>query len=150
MAITKEKKGKILEKIKDIIDKSKSVVFVNFHGLSVGDTTSMRSKLREEGVGYFVSKKTLTKIALEESKNDSKIKGDIPSLDGELALAYSGEDETTAAREIYEIGKKFKVLDIFSASVLKHCEFELDWNTCFSNLCFKFFRVIYYSINFKW
>jgi large subunit ribosomal protein L10 len=104
VAITKQKKSEILEKLKVIIDKSKSVVFVNFHGLSVGDTTSMRSNLREESVDYFVSKKTLTKIAL----GNSKIKGDVPSLDGELALAYSSEDETTPARKVYEIGKKLK------------------------------------------
>jgi large subunit ribosomal protein L10 len=104
VAITKEKKTEILEKLKGIVDKSKSMVFVNFHGLSVGDTTTMRSKLREEGVGYFVSKKTLTKIALD----GSKATGDVPSLDGELAIAYSSEDETLPAREIYEIGKKFK------------------------------------------
>ena len=104
MAITKDKKKEILTHLKDLLDKSKSVVFVNFHGLSVGDTTSMRSKLREEGVGYFVAKKTLTRIALDSSK----VKGDVPVLDGELALAYSSEDETTPAREIYEIGKKFK------------------------------------------
>jgi len=62
VAITKDKKKEILEKLKDIVDKSKSVVFINFHGLGVGDTTSMRSKLREEGVGYFVSKNILRKI----------------------------------------------------------------------------------------
>lgn len=105
MAINKEKKGEILEKLKGIVDKSKSIVFVNFHGLSVGDTTSMRSNLREEGVGYFVSKKTLTKVALK----DSKAKGDVPSLDGELAMAYSETDETAPARKIHEIAKELKV-----------------------------------------
>jgi len=104
MAINKEKKGEILGKLKDIVDSSKSIVFVNFHGLSVGDTTSMRRKLKEDGVGYFVSKKTLAKLALK----DSKAKGDIPTLDGEFAMVYSNDDETAPARGVYDFQKKFK------------------------------------------
>jgi len=104
MAITREKKKDILDKLKGILEKSKSVVFVNFHGLSVKDTTSMREKLREEGVGYFVSKKTLAGLALKESK----AKGHIPSLDGELAIAFSEGDETAPARKVYDFAKGFK------------------------------------------
>lgn len=104
MAITREKKGAILEKLKDIFKESKSVVFVNFHGLSVLDTTNIRKELREKGVNYFVSKKTLTKIALESEKRE----GELPDLPGELAVVYSKEDETAPGREIYTFQKKFK------------------------------------------
>ncbi|HJN62705.1 MAG TPA: 50S ribosomal protein L10 [Candidatus Paceibacterota bacterium] len=104
MAINRDKKKEILERLKKILDKSKSITFVNFHGLSVKDTTSMRDRLREEGVGYFVSKKTLANLALK----DSKVKGDIPLFDGELAFAFSEDDETAPARKIYDFGKEFK------------------------------------------
>ena len=103
MAITKEKKKEIVEKLKNILAKSKSVVFVNFHGLKVSEITDIRRKLREENNGYFVAKKTLVKRVLEESK----VPGDTPSLDGELALVY-GEDSISPAREIYSFQKKFK------------------------------------------
>jgi large subunit ribosomal protein L10 len=104
MAVTREKKGEILNKLRDVLKKSKSVVFVNFHGLSVFDTTSLRRKLREEGVNYLVSKKTLAKIAL----NDSKFEGEMPNLDGELALVFSETEETAPARGVHEFAKKFK------------------------------------------
>ena len=84
MAITKEKKTTILAKLEGIKKESDSIVFVNFKGLGVEDTTKMRSKLRDEGVGYFVAKKTLIARAF-----DGAFEGDVPQLDGEIALAYS-------------------------------------------------------------
>ena len=84
MALTKEKKEEVLKKVGNIINKSDSVVFVNFHGLTVADMSTMRSSLREQGVSYTVAKKTLVRKALK----DSSAKGEIPALDGELALAY--------------------------------------------------------------
>jgi len=103
MAISKEKKIKICDKMSDALKKAKSVVFVNFHGLDVVKTTKLRKKLKEENISYAVAKKTLVKRALSEIKPS----GEIPSLDGELALAYS-EDLTAPARGIYDFQKKNK------------------------------------------
>jgi len=103
MAIKKEKKKEIYEKVNDAINKSSSMVFVNFHGLTVGNITSLRKGLREQGVKYVVAKKTIIKRAFA----DSKTEGVLPSLDGELALAYS-EDLLAPAREIYNFQKKNK------------------------------------------
>lgn len=101
MAITKDKKKEILKKLNDVTAQE-SVVFVNFHGLPVAETTELRKELRSKEVNYFVAKKTLVKKAFQ----DSKIKGDLPELDGELAVVYAN-DSTIAAREIYSFQKKF-------------------------------------------
>ena len=88
--------------IKDLeasIKSSESVVFVNFHGLKVGDETSLRKDLRDNGVGYKVSRKTLLKRALA-----GKALGDLPELSGEVAMAYS-KDATASPREIYNFQK---------------------------------------------
>jgi len=103
MAISKEKKEKIFGGIKDAIEKAQSVVFVNFHGLGVKETTELRRKLKEEDVKYVVAKKTLIKKALGETKPG----GEMPELEGELALAYS-EDLTAPARGVFEFQKKHK------------------------------------------
>lgn len=103
MALTKEKKGEILNKLKDIFSNSESAVFVKFNGLSVLDTGDMRNALREEGVGYLVAKKTLIKRTLAEAG----IEGELPDLPGEIAVAYS-TDLTAPARGVYEFAKKFK------------------------------------------
>lgn len=104
MPRTKIEKKEILEKVEGIVKDAESLVFVNFHGLKVGDTVEVRRKLRKEGVGFFVAKKTLTRKALEGSK---KITGTMPELAGELGLAY-GKDLIAPAREIHEFQKKFK------------------------------------------
>ena len=61
----------------------------------------MRKALRDEGVSYFVTKKTLIGRALEGA-----YEGEAPSLEGEVALAYS-EDVLMPAQKIREFEKKF-------------------------------------------
>jgi len=102
MAISREKKKEILDRLKKIVADATSVVFVNFHGLSVSDATMLRRKLKEEGTDLLVAKKTLVGKTL----NESKVSGTIPVLEGELALAF-GQDSITPARGIYEFQKKF-------------------------------------------
>lgn len=107
MTATRKEKEEVKEKVSGILKFSPSVVFVNFHGLPVADTSAMRRRLGEGGVGYFVAKKTILKRAFTESKPD----GEMPSLDGELALAYmaeGGEDAMAPAREIYQFQKKLQ------------------------------------------
>ena len=103
MARTKTQKKEIVEKVKNIIDGAQSLVFVNIHGLKVGDATTMRRALKKENVGLFVAKKTLTALALDEKKYGGKM----PELAGEIALAY-GADSIAPARGVYEFQKKFK------------------------------------------
>ena len=100
MAITKDKKKEIIDKVSEITG-SKSIVFANFHGLSGNETVEMRKTLREAGVSYFVARKTLVKRAFDEQK----IEGVLPELEGELAIAYSNDDVTAPAREIYAVQK---------------------------------------------
>lgn len=102
MAITKEKKEAIVAKLTDVKNDAESIVFVQFNGMNVADTTAMRSQLREQGVGYFVAKKTLMKRAF-----DGAFEGDMPTLDGEIAVAYSA-DAILPAQQIKEFAGKYK------------------------------------------
>lgn len=102
MAITKAKKEDILKKLTDIKSDSDSIVFVNFTALGGQNATAMRAGLREEGVGYFVAKKTLIKRAF-----DGAFQGEMPELNGEIAVAYS-TDAIAPAQNIKEFTTKFK------------------------------------------
>lgn len=102
MAITKAKKTTILSKLDGVRNDSDSIVFVKFNGMTVANTTAMRAKLREEGVGYFVAKKTLMKRAF-----DGAFEGEMPALEGEIALAYSA-DAIAPAQQIKEFAGKYK------------------------------------------
>jgi large subunit ribosomal protein L10 len=104
MAITKQKKEEIVTKVRGVLEDAVSVVFVHFKGLSVGDTSAMRKTLKDEGVGYYVAKKTLIERALGERG----YQGSMPDMPGEIALAWSSEDPTSAARGVFDHGKKHK------------------------------------------
>ena len=106
MAITKQKKQEIIKTMTDRLAGTKSVVFVNFKGLTVGETKLLRRKLSENNVGYFVAKKTLAKRVL----GGLGTKGEMPELTGELAIAYlsakgEGDDVLAPARDTYAFQK---------------------------------------------
>src|SRR3989344_7403158 len=101
MPISKEKKKEIVSKLKKATTGAKSLIFVNFHGLSVLDSGTMRRALKKEGIDFLVAKKTLVKRALDEAT----FQGERPELKGELALAWGG-DLLAPARGVYEFQKK--------------------------------------------
>jgi large subunit ribosomal protein L10 len=103
MALTKQKKQDVYTKVEGALDEANSVVFVHAKGMSVGDTQEMRSKMREDGVSYYVAKKTLIKRALDEKSYE----GERPAFDSELALAW-GDDLVAPARMVQEYVKSTK------------------------------------------
>lgn len=102
MAITKQKKTEIVEKVTHIAKTAKTLVFANFKGLTVAEVNEMRKGLRGQQVGYTVAKKSLLKRGLASAAYE----GTLPELEGEVALAW-GEDELAPAREIAVYIKKF-------------------------------------------
>ncbi len=102
MAISRIKKGEIVDKLTKALKGAKSLVFVNFHGLKVSEASAMRRALKTEGVSYAVTKKSLTKRVLE----GEKFEGTQPELTGELAVAW-GEDLIAPARGVHNFQKKF-------------------------------------------
>ena len=101
MALTKDQKKEMIKDLENVISDSKSVVFVHSKGLPVNESNQMRNSLRESGSQYKVIKKTLLGLALDKSK----VEGERPELEGEIAIAY-GDDLTAPAREIYSFQKK--------------------------------------------
>lgn len=102
MAITKQKKEAILAKLDGVKDEAESIVFVRFNGLTVAEVTDLRAQLREQGVGYFVAKKTLMKRAFS-----THFEGEMPELEGEIAVAYSA-DAIMPAQQIKQFAGKYQ------------------------------------------
>jgi large subunit ribosomal protein L10 len=102
MAKTKEQKKEITAKLESAM-KAATTVFVHFSKVTVADESAMRRDLRKEGVGYTVAKKTLIRRALDALGHQS---AELP-LEGEIAIAYGGTEDTTApARMLNDFGKK--------------------------------------------
>ncbi len=103
MAINKEKKKEIVDKLGKAVADSKSVVFVGFKGLPVKDASELRRALKKEDITYTVTKKSLFKRVLEAAG----LKGEAPELAGELAVAF-GDDLIAPARGVYGFQKKLE------------------------------------------
>lgn len=101
--LLKSKKEEMIKDLENSISSSESVVFVNFHGMKVHDETMLRKELRDQGVGYKVSRKTLLKRALA-----GKATGELPELGGEVGMAFS-KDASASAREVYNFQKNHKI-----------------------------------------
>ncbi len=112
MAITKQKKVEITDKVSAIIKDSSTLVFAKFKGLPVSEQTELRRALRAADVSYTVAKKTLMRRALDAAK----FEGTIPELEGEIALV-SGRDELAPARELAVFVKKFSEHLAFAGGV---------------------------------
>jgi len=105
MAVTKAQKEVILGDLDTVLSDAESVAFVSFNGLSANATNDLRASLDEHGVTYKVMKKTLLKRAIT---GKADLAGDIPHLDGNIAIAWSTEDATAAPREVHTFLQDYK------------------------------------------
>jgi len=112
MALTKDKKGKALESIKEKIAIQKSVIFADFSKVNSVDLFKLRKELKENGCSLKVGKKTLVRIAFGQSGISfwNLIKKSVP---GQLALIFGIDDEIAPARIAHQFSKtneNFRIL----------------------------------------
>ncbi|MDO5146890.1 MAG: 50S ribosomal protein L10 [Eubacteriales bacterium] len=103
-----ELKQPIVDEIKAQLDGAKSLVVVDYRGISVTDVTELRKQCREAGVVYKVYKNTMVRRAVEGTEFESIVK----DLEGTNAFAISKEDATAAARVVAKFIKKAKVCEL--------------------------------------
>jgi large subunit ribosomal protein L10 len=103
MPITLDKKKELVATLEKSLTGANSVVFVKFDKLKVADVNTLRRSLQAQKVGYQVAKKTLLKRAL----STHGIKGELPEVPGQVAIAYSA-DLLASAREVFAFQKNHK------------------------------------------
>ena len=85
-----ELKKPIIEEIQSSIKDAKSVVVVDYRGLTVEQDTRLRKTLRENNITYKVYKNTMINFAIQ----GTEFEGLAPYLEGPTAIAISTEDAT--------------------------------------------------------
>jgi large subunit ribosomal protein L10 len=103
-----ELKAPIVEEISANVKDAKSVVLVDYRGLTVEQDTQLRKSLREAGVTYKVYKNTFMTRAFK----GTELEGLTQYLEGPSAVAISKDDATAPARVIAEFAKKADKLEI--------------------------------------
>ena len=107
MPKTKEQKKKIIEDLTDKLKKFKSLVFVDFKGLTVKDASDIKKLCKKQNVDYVVVKKTLIKLALAKAG----IKDiDVKQLAGNIALVIGFEDEVAPAKIVGKFARDHESL----------------------------------------
>lgn len=103
-----ELKAPIVEEISAGVKDAKSVVLVDYRGLTVEQDTRLRKNLREAGVVYKVYKNTYMTRAFK----GTDFEGLSEYLEGPTAMAYSTEDATAPARVLCKFAKEADKLEV--------------------------------------
>ena len=108
MAKVEEKKP-VVDEISTLLKDAKSVVLVDYRGLTVEQDTQLRKQLREAGVSYKVYKNTMMRFAFKGTDYEPLD----PYLNGPSGCAIVGGDDPIApARIMCGFAKKAEKLEI--------------------------------------
>jgi len=98
--VDRAQKAAAVEKLHKAFKETETIIVTQYSGLTVGEVTSLRVKMRAEGVGYKVSKNRLVLRALKGTRFESIG----PLLKGPVGLATS-KDPVAASRIAYNFSK---------------------------------------------
>lgn len=121
MALTKEKKKSVIDRIEKSIDNQKIMIFIGIAKIKAKDLLGLKNSLKEKGNVLTVVKKTLFNIA---SKNKG-ILIDAKKLEGEMAVVFGNEDEISAAKSVAQFFKGDENLKILGG-VFENKEIEAE------------------------
>ncbi len=112
MALTRKQKEDILASVKDKLKNQKSMLVVDFKGLSVVKTGELKKELKKDGAEYKVVKKNILAKAISDSDIDGL---DVKEFDGATGVVFSYEDQVAPVKTVYNFSKQegfesFKIL----------------------------------------
>ena len=108
MAISREKKEELLSWYTDLFSRSSVAILTDYRGLTMGDITQLRNRLREILGEYHVTKNRLVKLALQEA--GLPVPEDL--LEGPTATGFCFEEVPAVAKLLVDFSKESKVLII--------------------------------------
>ena len=107
----RSEKKEFIQKLKDEITTSSSVIVAHYSGLTVDESEKLRSEMRNNGAKFKVTKNRLTKLALEQTQ----FKNIAGLFVGPTAIAYS-EDPVAPAKVAVSFEKKFDKFKIIGGA----------------------------------
>ena len=108
----RSQKADAVAQLNEVFNQAGVVVVTRNLGLTVAQSTELRTKMREAGASYQVAKNRLAKLALD----GTDYTGIADHLTGPTALAYS-EDPVAAAKVAVEFAKTNDKLEIVGGSM---------------------------------
>lgn len=99
--MNKTEKEELVSQIKEYVDNSTAIYFVDYAGVNVADINALRKEFRKEKVSYKVFKNTLFKKAVEE---DGGYKNLDDMLTGMTGFAFVKDNISAPAKIIKKFG----------------------------------------------
>ncbi len=99
MAKTRQSKVEDVEKLTEKLSRAKSVVFTDYTGMTMSELSELRTKLREQGAEFSVTKNTLLKLALDADPSTAVGMTD-DVLTGQTATLISYDDEISPIKTV--------------------------------------------------
>ena len=109
--MARPEKVKEVEELADRFSRSSIAIVTDYRGLTVADMVGFRSRLREAGVEYRVSKNTLARFAAQNAGRDAIL----PDLVGPTAIAFSYDDPVAVAKAVTEFARTSRILQVKGA-----------------------------------
>ena len=98
--MNKEQKKNYITEMTNQFENSKAIMVTHYQGLTMTQLDDLRSKMREHGIVFKITKNRITKLALEKTKCK-----DLSNLfTGPTAVAF-GEDAIMSARILSKFAK---------------------------------------------
>lgn len=102
---------------KDLIQKSKALVFADFTGVPTGELRRLKTELKKAGANFKVIKKRLLKLALK----DVGVEMDPMQFDAQVGTVFAPDEMPSVAAAIYKFSKEmakakkdFKILGAYN------------------------------------
>jgi len=105
--VKRSEKKEFVQKLKEEIDTSSSVIVTHYSGLTVDESDQLRSEMRNNGAKFKVTKNRLTKLALRQTQ----FKDLADLFIGPTAIAYS-DDPVAPAKVAASFEKKLEKFKI--------------------------------------
>lgn len=91
----------LVEDLKKRFEDAKSVVALDYQGLTVKDINGLRNAIREVGGRLIVAKNTLLKLALQKARGTHDTRGTLDTLlQGPTAVVFAEEDEIAPLQKL--------------------------------------------------
>jgi large subunit ribosomal protein L10 len=108
LAITKQRKGELVEEYADWLKRSQGIILVDYRGVLSKDVYRLRTKVREAKGEFHVTKNTLVARALSEAGLP------VPEtmLDGPTAMSFCFEDPPAVAKAVLDFAEETKLMTV--------------------------------------
>jgi len=105
--MTNQKNTDIVQNLKEKIQESKSITFIDYQGLDVNNINEFRQQMTDQESESVIAKNTLLKLALEDEGIDIEKMNE--HLKGPTAAIFSYKDPVAYLKPLYEFIKKINL-----------------------------------------